>query len=248
MAKARKTVSAEIAETITRLIFREGRFPPGSRLPTERDFAQQLGVSRTSIREALKLLHAAGTIEIRHGVGAFVRESPAVPHDPLGLSLCPPDPAVRFSAWLEACLAVEPPAAELAAQRAEEASLPQWKISPCRWNAVWDPPNKSRNISGNSIRPWSLPRTTPSWPGCSKACRTASLCPRMKPGKPFSCGKHRDAGRSSASSACATAWEHPLRRAAVCSSSKPIQKKNGMARKPYRFRNGKPCGGFLFFI
>ena len=123
MAKARKTVSAEIAETITRLIFREGRFPPGSRLPTERDFAQQLGVSRTSIREALKLLHAAGTIEIRHGVGAFVRESPAVPHDPLGLSLCPPDPAVRFSAWLEACLAVEPPAAELAAQRAEESEL-----------------------------------------------------------------------------------------------------------------------------
>ena len=123
MAKARKTVSTEIAETITRLIFREGRFPPGSRLPTERDFAQQLGVSRTSIREALKLLHAAGTIEIRHGVGAFVRESPAVPHDPLGLSLCPPDPAVRFSAWLEACLAVEPPAAELAAQRAEESEL-----------------------------------------------------------------------------------------------------------------------------
>ena len=123
MAKARKTVSAEIAETITRLIFRERRFPPGSRLPTERDFAQQLGVSRTSIREALKLLHAAGTIEIRHGVGAFVRESPAVPHDPLGLSLCPPDPAVRFSAWLEACLAVEPPAAELAAQRAEESEL-----------------------------------------------------------------------------------------------------------------------------
>ena len=68
-------------------------------------------------------LHAAGTIEIRHGVGAFVRESPAVPHDPLGLSLCPPDPAVRFSAWLEACLAVEPPAAELAAQRAEESEL-----------------------------------------------------------------------------------------------------------------------------
>lgn len=49
-----------------------GRFADGDRLPAERVLARQLGVSRSSLREALGALELAGRIEIRVGAGAFV--------------------------------------------------------------------------------------------------------------------------------------------------------------------------------
>lgn len=52
----------------------EGLFPPGSRLPGERELAELLGVSRTSLREALSALQVAGVVEVRHGIGVFVKE------------------------------------------------------------------------------------------------------------------------------------------------------------------------------
>jgi DNA-binding FadR family transcriptional regulator len=47
---------------------------PGDRLPPERDLAEQLGATRPSLREALKVLEACRLIEIRHGSGIFVRD------------------------------------------------------------------------------------------------------------------------------------------------------------------------------
>lgn len=47
----------------------------GDRFPPERDLAQQLGVSRTSIRQAMVVLQAQGFIDIRHGGGAFLRRA-----------------------------------------------------------------------------------------------------------------------------------------------------------------------------
>jgi len=51
---------------------REGRFVPGQALPAERDLAKQLGVSRSSVREALIVLELSGWVEIRVGTGVFV--------------------------------------------------------------------------------------------------------------------------------------------------------------------------------
>ena len=47
---------------------------PGDLIPTEKAFGEVLGISRTSVREALRSLEAIGTLETRHGVGRFVRE------------------------------------------------------------------------------------------------------------------------------------------------------------------------------
>ncbi|MGH7608409.1 MAG: FadR/GntR family transcriptional regulator [Candidatus Dormibacteria bacterium] len=47
----------------------------GDRFPAERDLAQQLAVSRTSIRQALVVLQAQGFVDIRHGDGAFLRRT-----------------------------------------------------------------------------------------------------------------------------------------------------------------------------
>ncbi|MBC7599009.1 MAG: FadR family transcriptional regulator, partial [Polaromonas sp.] len=57
-----------IAEQLRKLI-RTGEFAVGSRLPTERGLAKQLGVSRSSVREALIALEVEQVIEVRTGSG-----------------------------------------------------------------------------------------------------------------------------------------------------------------------------------
>jgi len=53
-----------------------GQLKPGDKLPPERDLAQQLGVSRNVLREALRSLEMAGVLRLQKGVkgGAFIRE------------------------------------------------------------------------------------------------------------------------------------------------------------------------------
>jgi DNA-binding FadR family transcriptional regulator len=67
-------------ETIHRLLqlIHLGLVPEGERLPSERDLAERLQVSRVTLREALKVLKDTGMVEIRRGRygGAFVRHSP----------------------------------------------------------------------------------------------------------------------------------------------------------------------------
>lgn len=58
-----------------RAMVADGRLKPGDRLPSERDLAQRLQVSRNTLREALRTLEHAGLVEMRKGAtgGAFVR-------------------------------------------------------------------------------------------------------------------------------------------------------------------------------
>ncbi|HWL28553.1 MAG TPA: GntR family transcriptional regulator, partial [Burkholderiaceae bacterium] len=58
----------QISEQLRTLIL-AGEFPPGSRLPAERDLALQLGVSRPSLREALIALEVQGYIQVHMGSG-----------------------------------------------------------------------------------------------------------------------------------------------------------------------------------
>lgn len=61
----------QIAQQLRQLIT-AGEFPPGSRLPAERELASQLGVSRPSVREALIALEVEGWVEVRTGSGVYV--------------------------------------------------------------------------------------------------------------------------------------------------------------------------------
>jgi GntR family transcriptional repressor for pyruvate dehydrogenase complex len=69
------TVSDRIAQQILGLINSE-EIKPGDRLPSERDLAGLLGVSRPSVREAVKALEAQGWLRVRHGQGVFVAQPP----------------------------------------------------------------------------------------------------------------------------------------------------------------------------
>jgi GntR family uxuAB operon transcriptional repressor len=64
-----RVVSSRIEELI-----RADNIQPGERLPSERDLATKLGVSRTSLREALIALELGGVVEVRGGSGVYVSE------------------------------------------------------------------------------------------------------------------------------------------------------------------------------
>lgn len=55
-----------------RLLIRRGDIPPGDKLPTEQELSAALNMSRSSIREALRVLEAEGLIETRQGSGIFI--------------------------------------------------------------------------------------------------------------------------------------------------------------------------------
>ena len=65
----------KIARQLSDLIA-AGEFNPGQRLPSERELAQLLGVSRPSVREALIALDIEGKVEVRVGTGVFVAAPP----------------------------------------------------------------------------------------------------------------------------------------------------------------------------
>jgi GntR family transcriptional regulator, transcriptional repressor for pyruvate dehydrogenase complex len=67
----RMTVTQRAIEHIKKKIA-SGALLPGQRLPTERDLAADLGLSRSSMREAIRALTVLGVLEVRHGAGVYV--------------------------------------------------------------------------------------------------------------------------------------------------------------------------------
>jgi GntR family transcriptional regulator, transcriptional repressor for pyruvate dehydrogenase complex len=67
----RSPLYEEVARRLQELIASE-RLEAGDRLPSERELAKQLGVSRTSVRQALASLRSLGLVEVRHGDGAYL--------------------------------------------------------------------------------------------------------------------------------------------------------------------------------
>lgn len=69
-----KSRSERIVSQIKSLML-EGKLKPGDKLPPERDLAEIMNVSRTSVREAIKTLSAMGLVVIRKGHGVFIGEA-----------------------------------------------------------------------------------------------------------------------------------------------------------------------------
>ena len=108
-------------ETLERLgtAIKLGLLQPGERLPAERQLCRQLGISRSTLRQALTTLVQSGHLHAARGRsgGTFVAESPPPADAPS---------AALLTGWRDACdqrLAVELAVAVLAAERADEAAL-----------------------------------------------------------------------------------------------------------------------------
>jgi GntR family transcriptional regulator, transcriptional repressor for pyruvate dehydrogenase complex len=68
----RNKVYEEVARQLERIILK--KLHPGDKLPSERELAESLGVSRSSIRDAIRSLELMGLVEPRQGAGTVVRE------------------------------------------------------------------------------------------------------------------------------------------------------------------------------
>src|SRR5882762_11634676 len=72
----------QVAATIERAVA-AGQYQPGQRLASERDLAQEFGVSRPTVRRAVIALEMRGLLEARQGSGVYVRQTSApVPVSP----------------------------------------------------------------------------------------------------------------------------------------------------------------------
>lgn len=94
-----------------------GELPRGSRLPPEREFAVQLGVSRASVREALRELELKGMIDRRPGRGTLVADASRMLHTGSLLAVMS-DAERTVSEVMDLRAALEPPIAGRAASRA----------------------------------------------------------------------------------------------------------------------------------
>ena len=70
---SKESLVERVVEEIEQLII-EKKLEPGVRLPPEREFAEQIGVSRTVIREAVQILVTKGMLQVKHGVGTIVNK------------------------------------------------------------------------------------------------------------------------------------------------------------------------------
>lgn len=98
---------------------------PGAKLPSERDLVAALGISRSSIREALRMLEIMGLVEVKPGKGVFVKVLSSDLFMPLSSLLSTHQETLQHH--FEARLVLEPAAAALAAKRASRSDLRQMK-------------------------------------------------------------------------------------------------------------------------
>jgi DNA-binding FadR family transcriptional regulator len=112
---ASRRLYQQVAERIKLQIY-SGAMAEGARLPAEKELAQQLGVSRPTVREALIALEIAGLVEIRTGSGSYIRESNKVIPPTLDVGPSPIE-------LLHARLLIEGEVAAEAAMRATEQDL-----------------------------------------------------------------------------------------------------------------------------
>lgn len=121
--KLSETVAQQLIEAFADL-------PPGAKVPSERELTRDLGVGRSTVREALNGLAVLGVLEIRHGQGAFITErGPGIAQGDAGT-----DQHAGLTAalergvtreFIEARLLVEVTVAGLAAERRTEDDLKQ---------------------------------------------------------------------------------------------------------------------------
>jgi len=112
--------TAQVVAFVRNLIER-GRVHPGDRLPTERQLAGEIGVSRATVRASLRALAAMGVIRSRQGSGTYISDAPTLASEPLSFLAA----LHGFSGeqMYEARRVLEVGAAGLAAERATPEQL-----------------------------------------------------------------------------------------------------------------------------
>lgn len=115
-----KRISDLVFDQIRELIFR-GRLKPGQKMMTERELAEEMNVSRTTIRDAIQRLSAIGLIVQKHGQGTFVGTYDEGHKNPIIKAI--EDQNASLEDLLEVRMGLECNAASLAATRADQSDI-----------------------------------------------------------------------------------------------------------------------------
>ncbi|WP_163192435.1 FadR/GntR family transcriptional regulator [Clostridium thermarum] len=75
MAKRDKLLAESVADDILAMITIDKRFEPGDKLPNENELSAELRISRTTLREAIRILAAHNILEIKRGKGTYISEN-----------------------------------------------------------------------------------------------------------------------------------------------------------------------------
>lgn len=122
---ARIVLSEQTADRIQQLI--DKQYKPGDKIPAEMELAAFMDVSRTTIREAVKILCSRNILEIKRGSGTFVCENPGMPNDPLGSKGM--DGRQLMNEIFEMSQLFEPQLVKLSAQKAGASDIERNEIA-----------------------------------------------------------------------------------------------------------------------
>ena len=111
-----RPLAEQVAQRIKDYILEE-KLKSGDKLPTETALAREMGVARSTVREAIKRLESQNILTVRHGAGSFVTDQPGLADDPLGLDFIEDKERLAFD-LLEVRNIIEPAIAALAARHA----------------------------------------------------------------------------------------------------------------------------------
>ena len=135
-SKRESTSAVEAVVDFVETGIRGNAFPDGGRLPNEGEICVAVGVSRTPVREAMKVLEAVGVVEIRRGVGTYVRPKAASALGHLILFKAAMKQATPRQLF-ETRYMVERTATELLANRRTEADLVALKKANKTMHHLW---------------------------------------------------------------------------------------------------------------
>ncbi len=129
----------QVAEQLLQAIA-DGTYPPGSRIPSDREIAASTHVSRPTVREALLALEIVGAVEVQPGSGVFVTDRTGGQQSPDPLALDAPRELI------EARAGIEPVIAGLCAVRISDADLAELRelIAECAQATAEDRQSLSR--------------------------------------------------------------------------------------------------------
>ena len=118
----KENLSQRTAETLKRMIIEEHKYKYGEKLPNENELSQELGISRTTLREAIRTLISIGILVVKRGKGTYVSEEIDQYAQEIDINDFTKN-QITLRDLYEARLIFEPEAAALACKRATDEEI-----------------------------------------------------------------------------------------------------------------------------
>jgi len=166
MSTRSSLVDKEAAKIEKKII--KGDYKPGDKLPNELILSRDLGISRSTLREVMKLLSTRNVVTVKRGIGTFISDTPGRVDDPLGIKYLSEDDLKIALDFLDVRAHLEPWISYEAAQHATKENLQEMKDL-CDQTEIAIHANKNHleldrkfhtaiaKASGNSIVPSLIP-------------------------------------------------------------------------------------------